>query len=1204
MSSLSLALLGTPAIQYANRPIVFPTRKALALLVYLSVEGGTHSREKIAALLWPESDTNQARTTLRSTLALLRAALGESATQLIATRDSLAFDTASEYTLDVHLIRAAARAARDISEPNKTSLLLDQLQVAASAWRGDFMDGFLLGDAPEFDDWATLQREALHRAAARVCDSLTFLLIDRGELPQALEIAGLWVERDRLSEAAHRRLIQAHAVAGDRSAALKAYEICRTMLAHELGVEPEPETEALAERVRTSVESLWPEVGSMHGLATDLPPASIRPTAFVGRADQHLALVADYREATQSNTRVTVVLGEPGIGKTRLVNEFLSWAGTQDADIVQGRAYETGGRLAYHPLIDALRHRLERIADPQALLSRIWLAELARLLPELLSRIAHVQAPAQEPEAEARTRLFEAVAQLGHALANQTSLVLFIDDLQWADIASFDLLAYLIRRLAALGSRALIILTARTEDLEDIIYNDTGTPITIASWLAGLGRDIPLRELRLRSLTREDTGQLVRALITERQLTEGNTTSSGHWSVVESLKAWLYEETGGQPFFLVQTIGALLESRALRQAESGGWELSPPLRGALLPSGIRDLVQSRLNRLSTPAHLACTACAVLGDRCDFEQARYVSGLEIPEDVPALEELFRRGLLYERDGYYHFTHDTIREAAYAGMSETRRRVFHRRALAILEESGSSAAQLAHHAIAAGQSEAALLHSVAAGDEAMQLFAMRAAIGHYEKARTLLMAQGRKVVISASNQPKPIPSGMFLRLGRAYEFVSAWDQARSVYEDLLARARTHQDVSIECDALSRLATVAAQGFFDLGQALALLSEAQAAAKRSGDAARLAETEWNLAQVNFYCWNLEQSLEYGKHALDLALELENPELEARCRNIVAYNTMMIGKQDTAMVEAEAARVLFSALGNRAMEADCLSMTAIMQVHSGNIAAGIAAGRAGVLIGQEIENPWGVANCAHPLARGLLDQGEWGEALEIALTGVAAARTARHPPSLVFNLLALGAVYRAYAALDMACAVHGEALAIGEAMHHPLLCEWSAIELCADAAHAGEWTVAGGFAQQALALRREGRVYVGCSRWLETEALVRMGLYASAVEDLEQAEREVPIRLRLVLQLERGKAVVAAVTGAVSVAIQHLEKAYALATQLELRYDCWQIDQALTTLYVSIGSAAATASQARAAEAITAFALRVTDPELRAGLLASVSD
>jgi DNA-binding SARP family transcriptional activator len=1176
--------------------VVFPTRKALALLAYLAVEGGAHSREKIAALLWPESAGGQSRTTLRSTLALLRGALDEPAGHLVATRDSLAFDRASVHTLDVQTLRAAARAAGEPAQPDQIDARMRALRAAASVWRGDFLDGFSLGDAPEFDDWATLQRESLHRAAAMVCDTLSQLQIDRGELAQALEIAGLWVARDRLSETAHRRLIQAHAAAGDRSAALQAYEACRTVLANDLGIDPEPATMALAERVRRRAEIYLPADRPSHTPGTLSPTqATLRPVAFVGRASQHQLLVAAYRAAAQGSVRATVLLGEPGIGKTRLVSEFLAWAGAHGADVLQGRAHETGGRLSYHPLIEALRRRFEAIDDPRALLEQTWLAELGRLLPELLGRVAHLPAPPQLPEAEARTRLFEAVARLGHALAANAPLVWFVDDLQWVDLASLDLLAYLVRRWAALGTRALIVMTARSEELDGSVDSDAGTRVTLAAWLAGLGREIPLSELQLGPLTREDTGDLVRALIADRRSPEGP-ASGGRWSVVETLRAWLYEETGGQPFFLVQTIGALLERQALRQTETGAWELRPPARGGPLPSGIRDLVQSRLSRLSAAAHLACTACAVLGDGCDFDQVRQVSGLHAPEDLPALEELLRRGLLVERDGCYSFTHDTIRAAAYTEVSETRRRLFHRRALAALEEQGSPAAGLAHHALAAGLAEAALRHSLAAGDEAMRLFAVRAAIGHYEQAQTLYAAQARGAHERHTRQSRSMAPGIFLGLGRAYELISAWDQARSVYSDLLTQARARQDTPTECDVLSRLAIVEAQGFFDLTQSLALLGQAHAAAERSQDAARLAEIEWNLAQVNFYCWNLERSLAHGTRALDLSRVLGSPELEARSRNIVAYNGMMMARLDEAAAQAELARSLFAALGNRAMEVDCLSIIAIIQVHSGPVASGIATARAGVAIGQEVENPWGVANCTHSLARGLLDCGEWGEALAVAQAGVAAARAAGHPPTLVFNLLALGAVYRAHTALDEARAAHGEAQAIGEAMQHPLLREWSAIELCADAAQAEDWPEAGIFAQQALALRRADRVYVGCARWLETEALVRAGLREWAAGDLEQAARATPMYPRLALQLERGRAVLAATAGDPAAAIVHLESAGVLATQLGLEYDRWQIDVALAATYAAVGSPAANASAMRAAETAAALAARVTDTGLRA--------
>src|SRR6185436_6035788 len=114
MGRLCLAFLGGPEIRHMDRLIALPTRKALALLAYLAIEGGAHSREKLTALFWPESDSAQGRATLRSTLALLRDALGEPTAHLIATRDSLAFDSASEFDLDIQDLRRAARLTRDL----------------------------------------------------------------------------------------------------------------------------------------------------------------------------------------------------------------------------------------------------------------------------------------------------------------------------------------------------------------------------------------------------------------------------------------------------------------------------------------------------------------------------------------------------------------------------------------------------------------------------------------------------------------------------------------------------------------------------------------------------------------------------------------------------------------------------------------------------------------------------------------------------------------------------------------------------------------------------------------------------------------------------------------------------------------------------------------------------------------------------------
>jgi DNA-binding SARP family transcriptional activator len=1163
MGHLFLALLGSPDVRHAGRPVIFATRKTFALLVYLVVEPGPHARDKLATLFWPESGAAQARTTLRSTLALLRDALGGDGTHLLVSRDVMAFAHDSSYDSDVEELRTAARVARDLGAPSgiapsQGARMITLLENASLRYRSDFLDGFTLGDALDFDDWAMLRREALHREMVLVFDLLTRLRLDTGAAVEAIDAAGRWIAHDRLNEVAYRRLMEAHAATGDRAAAMRVYEACRDVLERELNVVPAPETSDLAGRLREAVFSLSQRSGDRDSARSRHGRDLLARLPFTGRSTEHHALASAFSQARLGETRVQVLIGEPGIGKTRLASEFLLWAAMRGADVMRGRAYEAGGRLPYYPIVDALRARLETVRDLHEVLSTIWITELCRLLPELGEHLPETPPSSPFPEAEARTRLFEAVARLGKALTARVPVVFFVDDLQWADAASLDLLAYVVQRWSAAGTPLLLLLAARSEDLDRPVGGDVGG-MSIADWLAGIARDTTTAEIRLGPLTRDDVGVVLRGLLDDQP-----------WPLVETLRAWLFEETRGQPFFLVQTLGALLERGTLRRGRTGDWELPRMPHNEPLPGGIRDLIRSRLARLSVSASLACTAVAVLGDGCDFEQVRQVASLSPSSDLSAVEEAISRGLLREQHGHLAFSHDKIREVVYGGAGETRLRLFHRRTLDVLEAHGVPAARLAHHAQAAGMREAALRHGVAAGDEALRLFAVRAAIVHYEQARTLIDAPDRRVV------------PLLLSLGRAYEFVSEWTAARATYLDLLDLARVQAWADVEGDALNRLATVAAQGFFDLPCALEYLAEASMVIERHGDRRRLAETEWNRAQITFYVWEVDQSLRYGLRALDLALGLADQDLEARSRNIIAYASMMVGDLPRARTEAEMARALFAARRHRAMEADCLSIIALLSTHSGENSSGIDAARAGVAIAREAENSWGEANCAHPLARGLLDRGAWGEALAVAEAGVAAARIAGHPPTLVFNLLALGAIYRAHLEVEPALQTHGEAHAIATAMRHPLLLEWSELELCADAAVVGNWPEAYVHARRALANRNYNRVYVGMTRWLETEALVRGGDQDQAAEDLRRAEAAPHPYRRLRLQVARGRAVLALSAGDAPDAVAWLRQARAVAAETGLLHDLWQIDAALVDVFRASGDASAAATH-RASTAAT---------------------
>ncbi len=154
---------------------------------------------------------------------------------------------------------------------------------------------------------------------------------------------------------------------------------------------------------------------------------------LVGRAAAFRQLVENFQQARGGQAQAVLVVGEAGIGKTRLAAEFLAWANAQGAEVMRGHVLEMGGRLPYQPLVEALRPRLEAENAPEDLLEDLWLAELARLLPELRVRYPDLPAPTED-ELSAKGRLFEAVARLFDALARRAPLVLLLEDLQWVDL--------------------------------------------------------------------------------------------------------------------------------------------------------------------------------------------------------------------------------------------------------------------------------------------------------------------------------------------------------------------------------------------------------------------------------------------------------------------------------------------------------------------------------------------------------------------------------------------------------------------------------------------------------------------------------------------------------------------------------------------------------------------------------------------------
>jgi DNA-binding SARP family transcriptional activator/predicted negative regulator of RcsB-dependent stress response len=699
---LELALFGTIAVRRngAAIPLRLP-QTAVRLLAYLLLNRERNqSREHVAFTLWPDDDEADARANLRRKLHLLLRALPPSREPwILTTATSLGWNPAAPYRLDVADFEVRSRSAETLADAD--ALYTDDLLVDL------------------YDDWIVRERDRLRAAAMENLLTLVARAQKRRDYAEAIRYAQRLRALDPWREDAVRALIGLRYEAGDRAGALTEFERFRAAIAAEMGVEPMPETVCVYERVLAHADTSQAAAAAAAAPAPSEAPAK-RPAGlpFVARAREYDALVTAWAAASNGGGGSLLVTGEPGIGKTRLIDEFAAFADSNGARVLRGTTtpFEL---MPYEPFTEALRSALPILRETPV--EPLWLAVLATLVPQL-----HVAFPGlrqlialdAEPE---RTRLFEAFEVVVGALSARRPTVLILEDLHWAGAATIGMLEYLARhsplhRLLIVGS-----------------YREGEAPRTHP--LRGLRRHLEReRLLRVIALGPLDAGAIGEIVA---HLADGD--PGQHAALATELRA----ASDGNPFFLGEVIANEREAGFLDDTARRWQRRDTVDDGAGL--SLTSTLSARLERLPPRVRSLAEVAAVIGRAFSAELVREVSGADERSTLDGLGELLDRRLVREVDAggtHFTFSHQLIAAAVYAQMPSEARSRRHRRAGSIIEDIYSEqieqyAGDLAAHFDRGGEPERAAEYYCLAARRALTLHANDEAKTLAERGRVLTL-----------------------------------------------------------------------------------------------------------------------------------------------------------------------------------------------------------------------------------------------------------------------------------------------------------------------------------------------------------------------------------------------------------------------------------------------------------------------------------
>ena len=897
MSSLQIAILGSFALTEEGQPIELNIAKLQALLAYLAVTAKAQTREQILTLLWAESHPDAARKNLRNRLWQLRQQTVDDL--LITEGETLAL--APTVQSDVTHFERGLDAALQTPQLDPSSLT-----ALLALWRGPLLDGLQLHEAPDFELWLAQQRERLGQRYLQAIQALLTHHATRAEWHEVVTLAQRGLAHDPYHEPLYQQLMIGHAQLGQRSASLRQYDRLQVLFSTELALSPLPETEEIRRLIAAGQPlpgaTQPPQVGLASGTSVvnsgvsdqgaDLPNRGSQP--FIGRVTELATLTAALQQSQQGHSRVVLLSGELGMGKSTLWQQWSSQLTRRDstAIVLASRCLNTTQSLPFEPMRRLLgtvrcREQWARMADQ---LQPIWQAELLRLAPTLRAvAVPQGEQPTVPPTAlspnEERGLIAEALTQFVRAFQGNP-LVLFLDDIHWADSATLDWLLYLTDRMA--NEPLLLVVACRPNEMSAHLVR------LIAQWQ----REGLLKRIDLPHFTEDETTALLTALGTDATVIE-----------------YLHTQSGGNPYYLTQLSDVAVDG---------------------IPAPLTDLVLARLRYLDERWQPVLQAAAILEPTINLHLLSATSGRTEEETVDALDGLLAAAILTEHGDEYEFTHPLVATVMRDSLSNSRRRLLHRRAAeGLLSRHGTEeveiAGQLAHHFAAAGEHEQAAHFATVTGAAALRIGAANEAVAFYQQAMQLMPTAERQLGLGQALMLQPGQTDMARQameaallayerieddrgvikagLHLAASYLSTQDGAQVLHwaRRVLPDLESIDDPTLHASAHYLMGTAQFRNGYPLGEAESHFRKAMALV----DDGRL---ESEVALMSCFEWG-NLCLERGQYttavakfqqAQVLARQWQSIFFEVLSLNNLAYALLLAGKQSAAQQTIDQAFIL----------------------------------------------------------------------------------------------------------------------------------------------------------------------------------------------------------------------------------------------------------------------------------------------------------